>query len=353
MQKELTVFIGRFSIFHLGHAEVLERALLTSKVVLVLVGSSFAARSIKNPFTFQERKDLITSWYVNNTKLGLGKLHFVAIQDNPYNDPKWIQSVQHAVIETKAFYNIHEDAPVHLTGAKRDESSWYLDAFGGFFQPDFVKETKVGFNVNATTLRTDYFEGKPLSIRVPVTQETYMFLQWFATTPEYLELCKEQQYIKEYKASWSAAPYAPTFHTTDCVVVQSGHVLVITRANFPGRGLWALPGGFLEVGETLQTGALRELVEETNIELAPAQLVGSIKTSTTFDHPDRSLRGRTITTAFLLKLQDNKPLPKVKPQTSELLGCKWIPIYEALFYPERWFEDHYFILNSMLDQIQT
>ncbi len=352
MQKELTVFIGRFSIFHLGHAEVLERALQTSKVVLVLVGSSFAARSIKNPFTFEERRDVITSWYISNRKIGLGKLHILPIQDNPYNDPKWIQSVQQAVIETKAFYNIHEDEPVHLTGAKRDESSWYLDAFGGFFTHDLVKETRTGFGLNATLLRTKYFTGDTF-ITSNLPEDTFEFLVQFKETPEYLELCKEQQYITAYKKSWELAPFKPTFHTTDCVVIQSGHVLVITRGNFPGRGLWALPGGFLEEGETLQTGALRELVEETNIELAPAQLIGSVKASSTFDHPDRSLRGRTITTAFLLKLQDNKPLPKIKPQTSELLGCKWIPIFEALNHPELWFEDHYFILQSMLDQIHT
>src|SRR5271165_1988494 len=70
-KKDLTVFVGRFSPFHNGHAEVLKRALETSKTVLVLVGSSGSARTTKNPFTFEERKKMIQSFYAR-TRPGTG-----------------------------------------------------------------------------------------------------------------------------------------------------------------------------------------------------------------------------------------------------------------------------------------
>jgi bifunctional NMN adenylyltransferase/nudix hydrolase len=58
-QKDVSVYIGRFNPFHRGHAYVLEEALKTSKLVIVLVGSAGQARTPKNPFTFTERKEMI------------------------------------------------------------------------------------------------------------------------------------------------------------------------------------------------------------------------------------------------------------------------------------------------------
>ncbi len=70
-------------------------------------------------------------------------------------------------------------------------------------------------------------------------------------------------------------------------------VLLIRRKNSPFKGLWALPGGFLEMDETLEESALRELNEETNISDVELIQVG------TFGHPDRDPRGRVITVAYV------------------------------------------------------
>ena len=70
-------------------------------------------------------------------------------------------------------------------------------------------------------------------------------------------------------------------------------VLLIRRKNPPFKDLWALPGGFLEMDETLEESALRELHEETNISDVLLTQVG------TFGHPDRDPRGRVITVAYV------------------------------------------------------
>lgn len=70
-------------------------------------------------------------------------------------------------------------------------------------------------------------------------------------------------------------------------------VLLIRRKNPPFEDLWALPGGFLEMDETLEESALRELNEETNISDVELTQVG------TFGHPDRDPRGRVITIAYV------------------------------------------------------
>jgi 8-oxo-dGTP diphosphatase len=51
------------------------------------------------------------------------------------------------------------------------------------------------------------------------------------------------------------------------IVVKAGKVLLVKRAAAPSRGLWAIPGGLLELGETIQSGAEREILEETGIRI--------------------------------------------------------------------------------------
>ncbi|HAJ28242.1 MAG TPA: NUDIX hydrolase [Syntrophus sp. (in: bacteria)] len=51
------------------------------------------------------------------------------------------------------------------------------------------------------------------------------------------------------------------------IVIKEGRVLLVKRAAAPSRGLWAIPGGSLELGETLQGGAEREIFEETGIRI--------------------------------------------------------------------------------------
>ncbi len=57
-------------------------------------------------------------------------------------------------------------------------------------------------------------------------------------------------------------------------ITDEGHVLLIRRGFEPGRGLWAQPGGFLEVDETVTEGAIRETLEETGLHVAPGEIIG-------------------------------------------------------------------------------
>lgn len=92
--------------------------------------------------------------------------------------------------------------------------------------------------------------------------------------------------------------------TTDCVIFgfdgTSLKVLLVERGLEPFKGRWAFPGGFLNMDESAEAGALRELQEETG-------LTGAyIKQFHTFSQPDRDPRERVITIAYyaLVRLQD-------------------------------------------------
>ncbi len=66
----------------------------------------------------------------------------------------------------------------------------------------------------------------------------------------------------------------PRLVVTTLPITDEGDVLLIRRGLEPGRGLWAQPGGFLEVDETVTEGAIRETLEETGLRVTPTEIVG-------------------------------------------------------------------------------
>lgn len=84
--------------------------------------------------------------------------------------------------------------------------------------------------------------------------------------------------------------------TADCIVVTQDanpKVLLIQRGNEPYKGHWAFPGGFMEMNETAEECAIRELEEETGLIIDKAYQIGA------YSDVDRDPRGRTITIAYL------------------------------------------------------
>ena len=86
--------------------------------------------------------------------------------------------------------------------------------------------------------------------------------------------------------------------TADCVVVDRDRgVLMVRRKNPPYKGYLALPGGFVEIGETVEQAARRELAEETGMEATNLSLVG------VYSKPGRDPRGHVCTVAFLADVE--------------------------------------------------
>ena len=125
-------------------------------------------------------------------------------------------------------------------------------------------------------------------------------------------------------------------------------ILLVKRRMAPGKGLWALPGGFLGANERLEDSMLRELEEETRIKVSKDLLRASIKGNHVFDHPARSTRGRTITHAYLIVLNELKN-PRVRG-SDDAERAKWVPISEFYGMSEEMFEDHYSIGSYMINR---
>ena len=329
------VLIGRFQPLHSAHLEIIKRATALTDQLVVVVGSSKQPRTYKNPFTFDERARMIKA-----ATAGLSMRVYVEPNiDTIYNDQAWAVRVQG--IHSKYRILGTKDG---IIGHKKDESSFYLDMFP---QWDFVNVDQIE-PLGATDIRDLYFK-RDVNMRFihgVVPQTTFDFLDKFKETPEYEQIIREREFIANYKKQYASLPYPPIFSTADAVVIQSGHVLMIKRRSEPGKGLWALPGGFVNANtdKSVEDAAIRELREETGIKVPAPVLRGSIKRSRVFDAIDRSARGRTITHAFHIELPDGE-LPKVKGQ-DDAEKARWVPISDVK--SEECFEDHYEILQHFL-----
>ena len=343
-QADLAVYIGRFQPFHLGHAHAVKRGLELAKNVLVLTGTTGGPRTIKNPWTTNERHSMIEWQFLR--EIADGRLTLDEILDYPHSDTEWIAGVLSAVR-----FHYPDAKRIILIGHEKDASSFYLRMFPQWkFVDTGYEQLKSGeFNIDATQIRSQLFLGKPQYIRGLVSEPVFNYLSncsqkdaWFQ------ELATEFDFIQKYRASWASAPFPPIFVTTDAVVVGAGHVLLVKRGQNPGKGLWALPGGFLDQVEGIEQGAIRELIEETNIKLQPEVLERLIHAVKVFDRRGGVScedRGRIITHAHLIKLDDTRELPKVKG-ADDAAEARWVPIDEVT--RENMFSDHYFILQSML-----
>lgn len=368
-KADVTVYIGRFSPFHMGHAFVARAAANSSDLAIILIGSSGLSRSLKNPFTFEERREMILTWAASQgiTNIVVGRL-----RDYPYNDSLWIREVQETVrqiVKKEAIQRGMILTDIRITGSDRDESTWYLKAFPQWTQALQEPYRQNGvLNVSATEVREwlldpDVRDKEHGLVPDALPDATIDFIQRFMKTQAFQDLSREFVVNKAYRRSWESAPYPPTFVTADAAVIQSGHILVVERGAYPGKGLLALPGGFVKAKQRVEDCAIDEVMEETGIRLAAGKnsaeltksiLRGSIRDKELFDAPDRSSRGRTITTAFLMRLDDTKPLPLVSGQNMpldetggkiivETTKAMFIPINQALNQMHKWFEDHHAI----------
>jgi bifunctional NMN adenylyltransferase/nudix hydrolase len=328
-QYDLIVYIGRFQIFHNGHLNILQNISHLAKKTLVLIGSSTSPKTLKNPFTYYQREQMIRE------STHIQYLEIDGIEDFTYDNNRWIAQVTHKVSQYADGDNIA------IAGFDKDKTSSYLKYFPQWDLVEQREYREIGTPINASDLREELYKGNLHYIKGNVPSPVLNFIvdmDWSYFIKEYNELIKTKQ-------KYGLGPFV----TTDAIVIQSGHILLIKRKDF-GEDLWAMPGGFLNINETLEQGVMRELREETGLKVPEKVLKGSILSTKIFDDPDRDLRGRIITHAYVFKLDDREKLPRIKG-ADDAKHAEWIPI--ATFYEMQsvMFADHYAIIESMIGGI--
>ena len=88
--------------------------------------------------------------------------------------------------------------------------------------------------------------------------------------------------------------------TVDGLVLKDKKILLIKRKNYPFKGKWALPGGFVEYGEKTEDAAVREVFEETGLKTKIKEIIG------VYSDPKRDPRGHTVSVIYLLEMCGGK-----------------------------------------------
>lgn len=136
--------------------------------------------------------------------------------------------------------------------------------------------------------------------------------------------------------------------TVDCVLLnrrragEEVHVLMIRRADdsdaFPGH--WALPGGYVDVGETPEQARDRELMEEANVRVAETDWTRL----TWYADPFRDPRGRVVSLAFLTRSFGIAPMPRAGSDAKE---AAWLPLSQVTASPIA-FDHEQIIIDALM-----
>jgi len=380
------VFIHRSQPFHKAHKKIYDRALALGKVIIPVFGSDRKAPSTYNPWTTQERIAMVKSCFDEED---LARVHFTAVCDHPYKNAMWLAEVHTKVREViDKVYQQHvewsdydsscpKNPKIGIIGYKKDDTSDYLDWFP---QWEFIDTASFIKGVSATDIRTSYFRemvhisyepkyAKFLSSKTFKEVFETNVINWSESVPEpvakYLELFKTlhpercQSLASEFlsnlvkKEDKKNYRFPITEQTADAVVIKNGHVLLVRRGLDPGKGQWALPGGYIKEFEEIFDASLRELAEETSINFfhnaavnkqdqfkkTKQELIKCYVGDHVFAHPKRSTRGRVITSAFHFELPDGGEFPHVKA-ADDAAAVKWWPVADIYYLREKLFEDH-------------
>ena len=137
-------------------------------------------------------------------------------------------------------------------------------------------------------------------------------------------------------------PVTPLLTVDAVIVFKKEHLVLIRRKNPPFQGEYALPGGFVDIGETVESACVREAKEETNIKVKIIKLIG------VYSDPKRDPRGHTVSIAFLCEPKTKKEVPKAQDDAADLdvVPLSKVPNLKLAF-------DHMIIIkdSGILDKI--
>lgn len=367
-QYETAVLIGRFQPIHAAHLQIFERALEEASQLLVFVGSSTEVRTIRNPWTFEQRKEIINravkdlvgedqrpDWQPGPMgKSVTDRIEIVPVRDYLYQAGRWASEIYSKATR----FGASQDNSTAIYGCVKDD---WTDEYLRMFSRWSFERMPYMMELDATDIRKMLFETENvIPERDKVMPSTAEYLnRWIGGDGRYVDeirpgtpinqhLKEEWDHYKKEEERWSYHPYDnPQAATADSLVLQNGHVLLIRRKIHPGKGLLALPGGYVNRNESTREAALRELREETGIPMHKDDLNAyTANDPEVFDHPKRCLGPlRKITNVFRTELPPGEfPIVEGGDDAGE---AQWIPLPEIYNRPEEFFEDHWHIISEM------
>lgn len=408
---DIAVVIGRFQPIHKGHIPAFKRANDIADKTICVIGSANKPSSPKDPLSAEERENLIRTVISKTWKKWTsysGEPEFVHVEDTFYLEQEWYSRVKEGVeafipeileakkeryknilrfkknqiqlakVNSDDIYAMENHVGLHgiydstssiiqdylalkeetetchiaVLGHEKDESSYYLKNFADWDLIDigsWVGDFQHDKPISATDIRNLWFSGLLSYAQANLHETTYNYLLEFPDN-RFLDLKEEFEFLDLYKAKTQQGSFPVQFLTTDAVVIHGDEILLVRRGGFPGKGLWALPGGFKDNNEPFFKSCVRELIEETRIALPEKVLIGSKKEEKIFDYPGRSARGTTVSMAYSFILDPAFPRPRVKGG-DDAVEAHWFSLSKVKKMRDQLFEDHPDIIEYMTARI--
>lgn len=318
--------IGRFEPRHKGHENLIASAARQVETLIVFIGSADRPRSIKNPWTYKERATSMKDWLRNER---INNVQIYPVNDYRYSNPQWLSDVNEVISGVQKELDV-PDEQVALFGfdkAGNDYLKWWP-------QYRFVN-IQTAFPSSATDIRNEMFAkamqgsdtaGVPASVL-----EDFKF------------------YLGEDKR-FTNYPFPETlnFNCGDAILECAGHILLVQRGKAPGKGCWALPGGFRDRKDAkwIDT-AFRELQEETNVRVPEVVLRSKMVAWKLYDDINRSYGLPRNTLAVHIRIEPNADgtLPRANGN-DDAADARWVPINEIMNDYDL-YDDHKDIIQDM------
>lgn len=320
----LAVIIGRFQPLHNGHVDLIQEALANHDQVLLLVGSVNRETNFNNPLTPEERFALIQGQFPEESSLIVRGL-----KDKPTDD-EWVEEV------TANVMNIEEDpSKVVIYTSEKDEE---------FYNKSFIYNlaVKQSDGINATNIRNMWYQISGLA---SLPTHVHKFIEGI---PEERRLALKDERLscllgKSVAMNGHAFgnPIEPVAHA---VVVHQNKILLVKRMSVRGKGQWAIPGGFIEHTETTRMAAIRELKEETGLDL---QVLRAKELATAVEENLDDLSVRTIGHNYLYIIDPMEEQPVVSLDTSECSDYMWVDTLDILTEKMNLFYNHTVVIQRL------
>jgi bifunctional NMN adenylyltransferase/nudix hydrolase len=340
-ESPLALCIARFSVPDEAAVESVRAALAHGSRCIVVLRDAFMARSARCPFTWDERADMLKAALAPEDAARLAAAQFVPLRER-YDEDRTVDDLQGLVESTCPPDAAATDVTLYFCG-ERDPR---LESAVTRRKPWKLADTRTCTDprqLQDQLFAADNESGIAESLRGLLPQAVADALPSWLARLDYASLRAEHQQLRRDHQIWACVPYPVTLVTVDAVLRARDHVLLIRRGRPPGKGLRALPGGFLEPGDTVYDSAVRELQEETRIALTADEARNLLRGVQVFDHPRRSQRGnRVITHAHYFDLGDIEP-PKVEGG-DDAAAAEWVPLHELGAMEAEFLDDHFEIL---------
>lgn len=328
------VFIGRFQPLHVGHISIIAYMQKQYDHLVILVGSANQRPSTKNPFSFEQRKAWLEHSFADLTGANTTqKISVLPLNDYRYNEKKWEAELNRQVLSATT-----EADNVTLVGYEKDDSSYYLKSFSQWGYDEVPQSVKI----SATPIRTAWFNDSLGDFDEFLPPYVAEFLT--SKIGDYQDIFDEYSYFEAEKIQYKDYPYPETlkFCCADAVVTCDGYILLIKRGNIPGKGCWALPGGYVNRGEDFASAARRELAEETGID--DSIIPKKSKAWHLFDAPKRSFGIDRISVAHWFVLEGKRPNIAAGDDAADAKWVKFSHIKNMILH-----DDHGDIVDHFLD----